>query len=281
MSQVIDEAPADVVCLGLGVMSGIVATELAIAGYSVVGIEKGPFWDYSTDFAMSKYDEWGVGLMHKFDHPLSLSTYTIRNNVNQFGNPSRRYTYPLGFMAIGHGVGGAAQHYGGGFGRYAPWSYRMYSDTVSKYGASFLTSVSPDQDVTDWPLTYADYTPYYDTFEKAWAVTGTNQDPYIPNANFPLPPHPLTPVAQLFQSSAESLGYALHELVRCAGERVRLRRVVRRGLQLPVRDGRKGQLRLSGHPCGDKDRQLHDGAEQLHLQDQHKLIRTGDVRVVL
>ena len=82
--------------LGLGVTGGIVATELATNGYKVVGIEKGPYWDYATDFALNKYDEWGVGMMHKWDHPLSLSSYTWRNNSTQFAIPFRRYTYPAG-----------------------------------------------------------------------------------------------------------------------------------------------------------------------------------------
>ena len=62
MSTVIPETPVDVVCLGVGFMSGVVATELALAGYKVVGITKGPYWDYVNDYSTTKYDEWGVGL---------------------------------------------------------------------------------------------------------------------------------------------------------------------------------------------------------------------------
>src|SRR5208337_641349 len=72
-TNVIQEAAADVVVLGLGVTGGIVATELALAGYKVVGIEKGPYWDFTSDFAGVKYDEWGIGFNRKFDHPLPLS----------------------------------------------------------------------------------------------------------------------------------------------------------------------------------------------------------------
>ena len=104
MSSVINEPAVDVCVLGLGVTGGIVATELATKGLKVVGIEKGPYWDYLTDFALEKYDEWGVGMMHKWDHPLSLSSYTWRNNSTQFALPFRRYNYPFGFTALGHGV---------------------------------------------------------------------------------------------------------------------------------------------------------------------------------
>jgi gluconate 2-dehydrogenase alpha chain len=207
MSTIINEPSVDVCVLGLGVTGGLVATELATKGYSVVGIEKGPYWDFLTDFAMNKYDEWGVGMMHKWDHPLSLSSYTWRNNSTQFAIPFRRYNYPVGFTALGHGVGGGAQHYAADYGRYAPWTYQMYSSTVSRYGASFLSAIEPNLDLEDWPVTYDQMVPYYSTFEQAYAVTGTNQEPFIPNSDFPLPPHPATPIGTMFQSAAESLGY--------------------------------------------------------------------------
>ncbi len=43
MSTVINEPAVDVVCLGVGYMSGVVATELALQNYKVVGITKGPY----------------------------------------------------------------------------------------------------------------------------------------------------------------------------------------------------------------------------------------------
>src|ERR1700733_10951364 len=105
MSQIIQEPEVDVAVLGLGVAGGIIATELATSGYTVVGIDKGPLWDYANDFSQVKYDEWGVGFMRKFDHPLELYTSTLRNTRHQFANPMRRYTIPLQVISLGHGVG--------------------------------------------------------------------------------------------------------------------------------------------------------------------------------
>jgi gluconate 2-dehydrogenase alpha chain len=208
MSTIIEEEPADVVLLGLGVMSGSVAAETTAAGYKVAGIEKGPYWNYAVDFPLNKYDEWGVSMMRKFDHPLWMSTFTIRNNTTQFANPVRRYTYPIQYHALGHGVGGAAHHYGGGMGRFGPWTYQAYSETVSKYGLSFLTSVEPNQDLHDFPWTYDQYEPYYVAWEKAYGVCGTNQGPLVPmSQNFPMPEHPITPVGSIFEQATQSMGY--------------------------------------------------------------------------
>ncbi len=119
MPTTITEPAADVVILGVGYMSGVIAAELSdplLNGgktYNVVAITKGPYWDYVNDFSTTKYDEWGVGLGRKYDSPLPLQSATIRNTPQQFALPVRRYTMPIQYHALGHGVGGAAQHYGG------------------------------------------------------------------------------------------------------------------------------------------------------------------------
>lgn len=213
MSQIINHNSADVVVLGMGAMSGTIAAELTKAGYNVVGLERGPHWDYATQFNDTKFDEWGVSFMRKFAIDLAITTSTLRNNRNQFALPIRRNTigYSGQIISEGWGVGGMAQHYGGGMGRFPPWMYQMYSNTVNKYGLDFLNSVVPHQDIQDWPMTYDDYTPYYEEWEKMWGVCGTNEGPLLPgfeSYSYPLPPPPKTPVASAFQAAAEALGYS-------------------------------------------------------------------------
>jgi gluconate 2-dehydrogenase alpha chain len=194
----------------MGAMSGTVAVELAKAGYKVVGIERGPYWDFTNDFYFTKYDEWGIGYMRKFDLPLSTSTCTLRNNRNQYALPIRRNTAGVTgqYITQGFGVGGMCQHYGGLMGRYPPWVYQVYTSTVNKYGLPFLNAAEPHQDVTDWPMTYSDYVPYYEEWEKMWGVTGTNEGPLMPNLDsYPLPPSPDTPVGAAFRDAATALGY--------------------------------------------------------------------------
>lgn len=212
MSTVIQEAPADVVLMGLGVMSGTIAAELSIAGYNVVGVTRGPYWNYATDFASNKYDEWGIGFERKFDFPASLQTTTIRNNVNQFALPARRPTFPIQYHSLGFGVGGVAQHYGGNMGRQGPWAFTMNSSTASKYGAGHLASINPNDDTQDWPFTYAEYEPYYVAWEQAFGISGNgngnvNGAPMPMSKNYPMQGHPLTPLGSAFQSASEALGY--------------------------------------------------------------------------
>ncbi len=213
MSSPITHPQTDVVVCGLGHTGGPIAAELTAAGYNVVGIEKGPFWDFATDWHQdNKDDEWAIGVERKFDHPLYISTFTIRNNLNQFAIPVRRYTKLVQYHALGHAVGGAGTHYGGGLGRYSPWSYQPVTMTVAKYGQDGYNTILGNvkggtPDIEDWPVTYDDMVPYYNQWEQAIGVVGTNQDPFIPNAKFPMPPHPTTAYAPLFKSACESLGY--------------------------------------------------------------------------
>ncbi len=133
MSSPINHPQTDVVVCGLGHMGGPIAAELTTAGYQVVGIEKGPFWEFTTDWRQDqKDDEWAIAVERKFDHPLYISTFTLRNNINQFALPIRRYTKNVQYHALGHGVGGVGTHYGGGLGRFSPWSYSTCDDDESK-----------------------------------------------------------------------------------------------------------------------------------------------------
>src|SRR2546421_434871 len=74
----------------------------------------------------------------------------------------------VGFMS---GVGGAAQHEDGAMGRKGPWGYQMRSQTDTRY-PGMLNTINPHNDLEDWPLTYAQYEPYYVQWERAHGLCG-------------------------------------------------------------------------------------------------------------
>ncbi len=224
MSSVITEPAADVVLMGVGVVSGTIAAELTLAGFKVAGITRGPYWNFATDFSSTKYDEWGIQWERKFDVPYPWGAQTIRNNAGQFALPVRRATFPIQYHSFGLGVGGAAHHYGGAMGRNSPWGFSMASSTATRYGAGFLASINPFDDTQDWPMTYAEYEPYYTTWEQNYGLSGNGAGsngngtalsggsvaggPAIPmSKNYPLPGHPDTPLGKLFHDTTESMGY--------------------------------------------------------------------------
>ena len=216
MSTIIQEKPADVVVMGLGVMSGTIAAQLSLAGHSVVGITRGPYWNYANDFASNKYDEWGIGFMRKWDFPATWDSPTMRNTTSQFAMPIRRGILPNQWHSLGNGVGGAAQHYGGNMGRQGPWAFQMASMTASKYGADFLSGINPNNDVEDWPWSYDVYEPYYVAWEQEFGLCGNGNGadglgdgkPMAMSKNYPMPGHPSTPLGSAFQAATEALGYS-------------------------------------------------------------------------
>ena len=196
----------------------------------------------------------------------------------------RRYTIPLQVIALGHGVGGAAQHYAGAMGRFGPWTYQMYSATASRYGADFLNAIQPNQRLQDWPMTYDEYEPYYVEWEKAWGVAGTNQGPLVPmSQNYPLPPHPQHPGrGRSSRAATEAMGYnpyppptalasqAYVNQYGVAGQRVRLRRLVRRACNYACETGAKANSAFRTIPAAIKSGNFTHGPEQLRLQARHR-----------
>ncbi len=147
--------------------------------------------------------------MRKFDHPLPISTFTMRQNSTQFALPVRRNTPTDQVISLGHAVGGMAQHYAGDMGRYGPWAYKWRLRRRAGTAPNFISSFEPNQDVEDWPMTYTDYEPYYVAWEQSWGITGTNEGPLLPmSANYPLPPHPDTALGTAFKNAAEAVGYS-------------------------------------------------------------------------
>ena len=75
--------------------------------------------------------------------------------------------------------------------------------TINKYGQDGYNTILSNvkggtPDIEDWPVTYDDMVPYYNQWEQAIGVVGTNQDPFIPNAKFPMPPHPNNSICPSF-----------------------------------------------------------------------------------
>jgi gluconate 2-dehydrogenase alpha chain len=93
----------DAVIVGLGWTGSILAHELTDAGLDVVAVERGPWRDTATDFAISYgQDEWRYRLQHELFLRPAQTTVTFRNNAGQTALPVRNW----GAFMLGNGVGG-------------------------------------------------------------------------------------------------------------------------------------------------------------------------------
>ena len=147
----------DYVIVGVGAAGGVLLQRLARAGFNVVGLEAGPFWDTERDWVS---DEAGS---HKL--------YWEDPRVTGGSDP-----LALGANNCGKGVGGGSVHWAAFTPRLHPSDFEVY--TRDGVGA-------------DWPITYQDILPYYEQLELEMPVAGPAYYPWGHPHGYAYGPHPM------------------------------------------------------------------------------------------
>lgn len=165
---------ADAVIVGLGAAGGVLLYELAKAGFQVVGIEAGPFWDPQSDFAS---DELHAQSLAWNDTRLSTGSDALQFGANNSGR----------------GVGGGTVHFTGVFYRFHESDFRVRS---------------LDGAGEDWPISYQDLEPHYTKIEQDIKVSGPKEFPWGPfRGPFPYPErNPISGNAEIFRRGCQVLG---------------------------------------------------------------------------
>ncbi|KQV17577.1 glucose-methanol-choline oxidoreductase [Kitasatospora sp. Root187] len=171
MRHFADTDEVDLLIVGCGAGGSVLAQRMARAGWSVVVLEAGPFWDPGTDWVS---DEAG-----------SHHLYWTEPRVVSGTDP-----VPMGANNSGRGVGGSMVHFAGYVPRFHP------SDFATR---------STDGVGADWPLAYPDLRPYYERLERELPVAGQYWPWGEPHA-YPHPPHPLGGNGEIFLRGAAALG---------------------------------------------------------------------------
>jgi choline dehydrogenase-like flavoprotein len=147
----------DVVIVGAGAGGATLGQRLARAGWSVVLLDAGPFWDPDTDWVS---DERG-------------SHHLYWTEPRQIGGAD---PVPLGSNNSGRGVGGSMVHYAG----YTP-----------RFHPSDFHTASADGVGADWPIDYTDLRAYYEQIEAELPVAGQDW-PWGDPHRYPHSPHPVS-----------------------------------------------------------------------------------------
>ena len=152
--------PVDVAVIGLGAAGGVAVLPLARAGLSVAGIEAGTWMgpkDYRVDEIYNNVRRW-VTSVPKAQREIP----TIRSNASDSARQATQHP-------MMNAIGGTSIHYWAQSWRLKPWDFRSRSETTQRYGSSALPQGST---LEDWPITYDDLEPYYDTIEWELGVSG-------------------------------------------------------------------------------------------------------------
>ena len=166
-----DDDEVDLVIVGCGAGGGVLLQRLARAGWKVVALDAGPFWDPDTDWVS---DEAG-----------SHHIYWTEPRVISGDDP-----VPLGSNNSGRGVGGSMVHFAG----YTPRLHPSDFHTRSADGVG-----------ADWPIAYRDLRRYYQLIEEELPVAGQHW-PWGDPHGYPQSPHPIGGNGLIFVRGAHKLG---------------------------------------------------------------------------
>lgn len=153
--------PVDVAVVGLGAAGGVAVLPLCRAGLKVAGIEAGTWMDPHKDF---KADE-----IHNNTRGLITTGNKIRREAPTVRNSLTAQAQQRGPSPMMNAIGGTSIHYHAQSWRLKPWDFKTASETIKRYGKSYIPQGST---LADWPISYADLEPYYDTAEREVGVSG-------------------------------------------------------------------------------------------------------------
>jgi choline dehydrogenase-like flavoprotein len=166
-----DGDEVDLVVIGAGAGGGVLTQRLARAGWRVVCLDAGPFWDPDTDWVS---DERG-------SHTLYWT------EPRQIGGAD---PVPLGSNNSGRGVGGSMVHFAGYAPRFHPSDFHTFS--LDGVGA-------------DWPIDYAELRPYYQAIEQELPVAGQDW-PWGDPHSYPHHAHRVSGNGEIFLRGARAAG---------------------------------------------------------------------------
>ena len=171
MRRYADSDEVDLVVVGCRCRRQCAHQRLARAGWSVVCLDAGPFWDPDRDWVS---DERGSHTLY-WTEPRQIGGET---------------PVPLGSNNSGRGVGGSMVHYAGYTPRFHPSDFCTF--TSGRGGA-------------DWPISYQDLKRYYELIEAELPVAGQHW-PWGDPHSYPHHAHPVSGNGDVFLRGAAAAG---------------------------------------------------------------------------
>ena len=181
----------DFAIVGSGAAGGVIARELAQAGFSVVLFEQGPRLEPSK----FEHDEFKYWFLAGITNDPGKNPQTFRSDTTKRAERVVDRT-PLTYART---VGGTSVHFTANYWRF----HEIDFNERTRLGAI------PGAALADWPITYAELEPYYTKVEWEIGVSGlAGASPFDPPRTkpYPMPPLPVKSSGVLFERGARKLG---------------------------------------------------------------------------
>src|SRR5664280_143258 len=178
----------DFLVIGAGASGGVMAKELASAGFRVVVLEQGPYLTES-DYS---HDELKYTIMPGLTNDPKVQPITHRKSEHETAKLNKAIEY-------GRQVGGGSVHFTGNYWRFHESDFHERSLFGNVEGAS----------LADWPISYQDLEPFYTKAEYELGISGlAGANPFeAPRSKpYPLPPMPVKSSGVLFERAARKMG---------------------------------------------------------------------------
>ena len=187
------DTEVDFIVIGSGAAGGVMAKQLAVAGFSVLVLEQGGWGKYGHEQDYTK-DE----LLNSNPSPEDrlMSDPTRQRNTFRRTNRDQSTANRHGYGCV---VGGGTVTYGGSSWRHLPYEFNEASHEGTIAGTG----------LADWPITYEEIEPYYVQAEWEMGIAGQRVDsPYVApmSKDYPVPPVPEKSSGALFKIAAKKLG---------------------------------------------------------------------------
>ena len=178
----------DFLVIGAGASGGVIAKELASAGFRVVVLEQGPYLSES-DYS---HDELKYTIMPGLTNDPTVQPITYRKAEQEPAKLKKAIEY-------GRQVGGGSVHFTANYWRFHESDFHEHSLYGDVAGAS----------LADWPINYQDLEPFYTKAECELGISGlAGANPFeAPRSKpYPLPPMPVKSSGLLFERATRKMG---------------------------------------------------------------------------
>ena len=191
--------PYDIIVVGSGAAGGMAGFQLANAGMKVLMLEAGKSIDMYKTFKTMEwpYDTPRRGRLEPYEHALNVAEYNMLDRpygaTKEMAQYKKVYSYS-GNRYSTHNVVNEKEHpttgtpYAWVRARVLGGKTNMWGRVSLRFSEMDLKGKTQDGFGEDWPIGYADISPYYDKVDTLLGISGTKEGiPHLPDGLYQRP----------------------------------------------------------------------------------------------